>query len=58
MTWSGDGQVMAGEWPEATTPCAPLQTWRRPRRPEIETNESRNKETEEKKKKHLRVLMR
>ena len=24
---SPDGHVKDGEWPEATTPCAPLQTW-------------------------------
>ena len=24
---SCDGHVRDGEWPEATTPCAPLQTW-------------------------------
>jgi hypothetical protein len=44
---------MAGVVPaEATTPCAPLQTWRRPRRPETKQNKRQkqkiNKKTKDK----------
>ena len=45
VRWWGQviGQVMDGEWPEATTPCAPPRIWRRPWRLEIETHENSNK---------------